>query len=875
MQRFLRRIQYGLRARRLEAELAEEIAAHRAMLEDRVGAAASRRAMGNVTLAREDARSVWTWSWLERLWQDVRYGARTLRKNPGFTLVAVFTLALGIGGNTAMFSVVNAVMLRPLPYANPDRLVMVWTADPKRDIHESPTSFPTFTDWRTESRLFADMAFWRLHAGNLTGTSESERLVGAMASANLFPLLGVPPALGRTFSVGEEQRREAVVVLSHRLWQRRFGSNPSAIGQSLEIDGHRLQVIGVMPESFYFPTKAIQHWVPATLMVPWALKPPAAERSWTNRFADLWHVAGRLTPQATVRDAQAEMTEIGRRLAATHPFTDPDIVGFGVEVVPMLAQITGRNLQLALWILLGSVGFVLLIACVNVANLLLARGAGRTREFAVRAALGAARARLVQQLLIESVLLALAAGILGTLAAYGGIRGLAAAAPGIPRLEEIAIDPRVLAFTAVVSIVAGLLFGTLPAWRLSQRDPGHAMKEGGPGAGGGSTHTRGLLVLIECTLAVALLAGAGLLIRSLLVVRSVDPGFDTRNVLLVRVNLPIPPSPEWRRQEWRMFEQINDRIAGLPGVQAVGGITNFLIAANAEEAITVEGRPPVERGPDTTLVNQEDVTPGFFQALGVPLLRGRFFTYEEQNAPVTIVNEAFARRFFPGQDPVGRRFKEGGPDARSLWIMIVGLVGDMHRQGLEKQPVPAFFFASSEPTMDIAVRRSPDPAALAPSVREAIRSVYRDALITNIATVEHSLGELGAQRRFQTWLLAVFALVALVLSAIGIYGTMHFAVVQRRHELGVRIALGASSRDLRRLVMVEGLRLPAIGLTMGLLCAFGLTRVLAHLLFEVSPTDPVTFLVVALLLVATALVACWLPARRAAQVDPIVALRCE
>ena len=473
-------------------------------------------------------------------------------------------------------------------------------------------------------------------------------------------------------------------------------------------------------------------------------------------------------------------------------------------------------------------------------------------------------------------MLALGAGLLGAVAAVAAVRVIAVSAvPGIPRLEEIAVDPVVLTFTAAVAILAGLLFGMIPAWKLSQGGPSEALKDGGAGAGHGPglLRARGMLVIVECTLAVALLAGAGLLIRSFLVVQGVNPGFHAGNVLLVRVNLPIPVSRDWRQQEWRTFEQLHERIGALPGVQHVGAITNFLIARNPEEAITVEGRAVIPEQQANVLVNTDDVTPGFFQAMGVPLLNGRFFTYQEQNAAVTIVNDAFARRFFPGEDPVGRRFKEGGPDARDAWVTIIGVVGDMHRQGLEKQPVPEFFFPSSEPTMDIAVRTSVEPSTVAPAVRDAVQSVYRDAMVIRMATVEESLGELGAQRRFQTWLLSAFALLALTLSAVGVYGILHFAVAQRTHEFGVRIALGASDATLLRLVLVDGMKLPFIGLGIGLASAFGLTRVLSHLLFDVSPTDPITFVGVAALLLIVAFVSCWLPARKASRVDPIVALR--
>jgi putative ABC transport system permease protein len=881
MFKLLRRITCG---RTVDSDLREEIETHRALRQqdlERSGisseeaARASRRALGNVTLAREDARAIWIATSVERLRQDVRYGGRTLRKNPAFTAVAVIMLALGICGSTTMFSVVNTILLRPLPYADPDRVVMIWTRDLTRDINQAATSYPTFTDWRRDSRRLVDLAIWRTNAGNVIGGIDPERVAGAFASANLLPLLGVRPAIGRTFTSEEEQRREPVVVLSHRLWERRFGASPGALGQTLEIDGHRMRVIGVMPTDFYFPTRDVEHWEPATLIGGWALKPAVAERSWHNRYADLWNVVGRLDQGSSVRDAQSEMTGIGRKLLDLYPSNDPEFVGFDVEIVPVLEQVTGRHLGRALWILLGSVGFVLLIACANVANLLLARSASRTRELAVRAALGAGRGRLLRQLFTENAMVAFFGGCLGACGAAFAVRALPAAMPGIPRLDEVALDSRVLAFTASVSMVAGLLFGVVPACRASHGNPGDALKGGVHGSAQGMTMwwSRGALVIVECTLAVTLLAGAGVLIRSLLAVQTVDPGFDASNVLLARVNLPIPVSREWRRQEWETWKQLNERLGQLPGVASAGAITSLLVDRRAEEAITVEGQSEPSAAAASILVNTEDVTPEFFRAMGVPLLRGRFFTYEEHNAPVAIVNEAFARQFFPGVEPIGKRFREGGPAARRAWNTVVGVVANMRREGLERRPVPEFFFPSSEPVMDIVVRSASSPTDLAPALREIVRSVYPHSVIIRMTTVAKAFGDLGAQRRFQTWLLALFAFVALALSAVGVYGLMHFAVAQRTHELGVRVALGATARDIRGFVIRQGLCLPAIGLALGLAIAFALTRLLSHLMFEVSPHDPLTYTGVAVLLMMVALGAVWLPARRAARVDPITALR--
>jgi predicted permease len=821
--------------------------------------------------------------WEDEMMQDLRFGFRMLLKNPGFTLIALLTLALGIGANTAIFSVVNAVILRPLPYQDPDQVVMMWTADPKRDIHEAGTSYPTFRDWRTQSRLFADMAIWAGGPLTLSGDGEPERVAGQFVSANLFPLLGAQPAIGRYFSSEEEQRREPVVVLSYDLWQRRFGGDHNALGKIIEIDsqswdrGQRLQVIGVMPQGFYFPAKDAQLWQPATLLgLGGKLK--LYERRWEYRFADAWRVVGRLKPNATLREAQAEMNTIGRRLARDYPTNDPNFAGFGVRLAPMLEQITGKNLQLALWVLLGAVGFVLLIACANVANLLLARGAAREREFAVRAALGASRARLLRQLGVESVLLAATAGLIGLGLAAWAIAALTPfAPPNIPRLDEVRIDGGVLLGAVALSLLAAILFGAAPAWRVSQQNPNEALKMGAGSAVGNLRlrQTQGLLVVAECALAMLLLTGAGLLIRSFIQLQSVNPGFDPNGVLLVRASLLVPVSRQWRQEEWQTWQQVNERIASLPGVKGVGAIENFLIAGNPETTITVEGRPPVAEGRETVQVNAEEVTSGFFQTLGVPLLRGRFFTPLEQSAPLVIINETLARRFFSGEDPVGKRFKPGGPEAKDYWYTVVGVVGDLHRQGLERQPIPEFFVPSTEPTMDIVVRYTADPVALTAAVRNEIQSVYKNSMVLRVATMEQAFGNLSAQRRFQTWLLALFACVALLLSTIGIFGVMRYSVAQRTHEIGIRIALGARSVDVLWLVIGQGLRLALIGVGIGLLAALALTRVLAYWLFGVNAHDPVTFVGVMLLLVGAALLACYLPARKAAQVDPMVALRHE
>jgi len=883
MLKLFRRIRYLVQQRRADSDLVQEVEFHRAMQAERLerdgldramAHGVSVRLMGNVTLAREDARQVWIGRAYDRIRQDTCFAFRSLRRNVFFAAVAVLTLALGIAANSAMFSVIDAILLRPLPYTDPDRLVLVWTADPARNIHEGATSYLTLNDWRRANKSFADLAFWRERAGNITGGGVPERVVGVLASSNLFELLGIPPVVGRTFTADEERDRDAVVVLSYRLWQRRFGGAVSAIGQTLAVDGRPLQIIGVMPEGFRFPTKDVQHWEPATLMSAWSTKPAVADRSWGNRHAELWRVVARVAPGARVHDAQARMDEIGRRLSESYPSSDPDFIGYQTEIVPLLQQVTGRKLQMALWTLLASVGMVLLIACANVSNLVLARGASRARELGVRAALGAGRARLIHQLLIENGVIAAAAGVAGSFAAAAAVRAIAASTTPVPRLDEVRTDTTVLIFMVTVSAMAGLLFGIMPAWKLSVGRPVDVLKDGAVD-GRPASRARATLVVVECALAVTLLVGAGLLMRSLLLVKSVNSGFETTRVLVARVHLPIPVSREWRRQEWETFLALTRRLQALPGVRSAGAITNLMTFDNPEEAVTIEGRPVVADRKDSVLINTEDVTPEFFRSLGVPLLRGRFFTDQEQNALIALVNESFARRFFPGEDPVGRRFKEGGPGGNDTWITIVGVVGDMHRHGLETGPMPEFFFPSTEPTMDVVIRTNTDPVSLGPSIRETIKRTHASAIVLRMQTVDELIGDLTAQRRLQTWLMTAFALAALLLSAVGIYAILHFTVSQRRREFGVRLALGATRRDLVRLIVGQGLRLPAIGVAAGLIGAFAVTRLIEHLLFQVSATDPWTFAGVAALLMVVALVACWIPAYRATRIDPVAALRCE
>jgi putative ABC transport system permease protein len=804
------------------------------------------------------------------LWQDLRYGYRMLRRNPGFTGLAVVSLAMAIGATTAIFSVVHGVLFRPLPYRDAARLAMLWTDDPKHNIREEGVSYPNFLDWRAQSRSFEDMAICsRRFSFTLFVTDESERIEGALVSANLFRLLGVAPALGRDFSADEFVRGEPVLLISHGLWRRRFGASPDAIGRSVILDGTPYRVAGVMPANFRFPDRETDVWEPLTAFPRWRRIEP-------NRYNDFGRVVGRLQPSVTFAQAQTEMDAIGRRLATQYRTTDSDFAGFGVNVIPLLVQVTGRSTRLALAVLFAAVVVVLLIACVNLANLLLARSAAREREIAVRAALGAGRPRLIQQLMTESALLSLASGALGLALAHAAIRALVALRPAdIPRVEEIRIDGAVFIFTVAVSLLASVLFGLLPALTTSRSDLQSSLRGGIRGAisVAGSRRMRGGLVVAEFALAVILLCGAGLLIRSFLRVQAVDPGFRPDHVLTLRIALHSFREGD---QIINYYQQVLERVGSLPGVQAVGLTEDMLQRRNPDLDITVEGRlsaPAIELSDDT-------ISSGFFHAMGVRLLRGRFFTDQDRlgSLRVAIINETMARHFWPGEDPIGKRFKTGGVGSGNPWLTIVGTIADIRRQGPERQPIALYFRPFLQRpwvNMDLVVRTASEPLALAAAVRSEIRAVDKTVPVYDVSTLERWLAELGSQRRYQTLLLGIFAALALGLAAIGVYGLLHYSVSQRTQEIGIRMALGARAADVLCMVIGEGLMLAALGVAVGLLGALWVTEGLSSLLFGVTPTDPATFGVVALLLVAVAAVASLIPARRAIKVDPMVALRYE
>jgi len=880
---------------------------------------AARLQLGGITAAKEHVRTGHWEATVTGLAQDLRYAVRGLRRSPAFAAVAAATLALGVGANTAMFSVVNAVMLRPLPYREPGRLALIFTDDVRRGLHQERTAFRTIADWRDATHTFQDIAYFNTGRSTLLRAEamSPERARIALVSANLFPVLGVPPLRGRAITADDEERRAPVAVISHGLWQRRFAGTSDVIGRTVTIESGAIRdgagtltIIGVMPASFYFPDKQTDIWTPATTY--WRFTRESAERfpDWARR----WTAVGRLAASSSVADATADLARIGRFLTATYASTVPDFPGFAANVVPVLDSVAGSGLQSALWVLLGAVGLVLLIACANIANLLLARGAARQREFAIRRALGAARARLVRQLVAESIVLAALGGAAGLTIAVWGTGALAATiAQRVPRIDEISVDARVLLFATAVSLAAGLVFGLVPAVRVSAADPGEALKAHGDRAGGGRLRQSGAwIVLAECSLAIVLLTGAGLLLRSLSLLQSVQPGFDPQNILTVRVEFPSEAAPtaeertqtsliapaRARARAGRLREMIA-RLGALPGVDEVGVIDDLFITGGGNESITIPGRPP------ETLVsgelNQGDVSPGFFRTMRVPLQRGRYLSSEDVEqriralwSPVitdmsladkerlatpepVVVNEAFVRRYFPGEDPVGKRFCID-PTNKTYWYQIVGVVGDMHRQGLEHAMIPQYFGAylsSPNARADIVVRTARDPLSIAPAVRQALTAAIPNVVIAGVSTAGAQLGDFTAQRRLQTWLLSAFAFLALVLAAVGVYGLVHYTVVDRTREIGVRIALGASPADVLALVIGQGMRMPLLGVGLGLGVSLLVTRVLSHLLYGLTATDPLTFAAVAVTLATVAAVACWLPARRATRVDPIAAVRSE
>ena len=807
---------------------------------------------------------------MNTLLQDIRYGFRMLRKSPGFTFVALLTLALGIGANTAIFSVVNTIVFRPLPYTAPQRLVGVWTRDLKRAGTQYPVALPTFHDWQNQSHAFAGITAYCFNRFHVSGKEGSDETRGILVTPNFFLVMGVTPVLGRSLQPADD--REHVVVLSDVLWRRRYNADRNVLGKTIDLNAESFTIVGVMPPSFRFPTPDIELW---SSMAPiYGLKSNSSIGDWVNsRSLRGYRVVGRLQEGVAVDQAQAEMNTIAQRIADSYPDSD---AGTGVVLVPLREQMV-KAYKPALLVLLAVVGFTLLIACANVANLMMARTAARDREIAIRRALGAGQTRLIRQMLTESVLLAAVGGAIGFLLAIWGVEVLLGLTPkDIPRLEGVGVDRWALLFTLGTSLVTGVLFGLAPAWHARKLNLNESLREGGRGiAGLGNVRrVRSLLVVSEIALAVMLLTGSGLMLKSFKRLTGVDPGFNPDHLLTMSIALQFVHYQDPARQV-AFFDQALQRIRSLPGVVAAGACTSLPpVYIQQGSGFTIEGRPAdTQSQPPSALYMP--ATTGYLEALGVKLLRGRTIAEADtaQSPGSAVINQTLAQRFFPNEDPVGHRLTIGG-----VLRTIVGVVGDAKYEGLGAESGPQIYvpFAQSPfPGLRMVIRTTTDPLSLISPIRGQVQAIDPDEGPTRVATMTQLISESVSQPRFNTLLIGLFALLAFVLAAIGIYGVISYDVSRRTGEIGIRMALGAQSRDVVRMVLRQGLALTVGGLLAGVAGAFALTRFLASLLFEVKPTDPVTYTLVAVVLGVVALAACLIPARRAAKVDPLVALRCE
>ena len=878
------------RRKRRDEELNEEIRAHLTLAEReemesgqtrKEAQLAARHEFGNVTLAAEVTRDMWGWRWLMDLVQDLRFGVRMLAKTAGFTAVAILTLALGIGANTALFSVVNGVLLNPLPYPEPQQIVTVASSMP--EFPESAIAYLDFRDWQRQNQTFSSMAAYRRVNFDLTGEGEAERVSGTLVSADFFPILGVKPVLGRTFTLEEDRAGAGLTaMISGGFWKRKFGSSPTIVGKPLNLDGKPYTVIGVLPANFYF-----SGW---NFRLSDVYTSIAASDSSNNLADRRMHpgifAIGRLKPGVSLRQAQADMDGVARNLAVAYPEADKN---HGIVLSPLKAHMT-RDVRPFLLMLLAAVGFVLLIACVNVANLLLARSTARQREFAIRAALGAGKARLVRQLLTESVLLAIAGGGLGLLLASWGTQAALKVLPEtLPRASDVRIDPRVLLFTLAVSLLAGLLFGLAPSLKTSQSELHETLKEGGRGLSGMRHRTQSIFVVAEMALAVVLLIGAGLMIRSLARLWRVNPGFDAHNVLTL--NVVFPPSvanaaPEQIRTQVR---NLLSGIGSIPGVKAVS-LMNGATPMNGDEEMHfwILGTPKPTSQSDMGSTLWYEVSPDYLKVMKISLLRGRFLSPQddEHSARVAVIDEMFARQYLPNQDPIGQRINFAILD---MPVEIVGVVGHVKQWGLAsdgEQAVQAQLYTSDLQLPDssmkflardngVILHAESAPDAVIPAIRALIGQNNSDEVVYGFQTMDQIVSDTLAARRFLTILLAVFAALALALSSIGIYGVNSYVSGQRTHEIGVRLALGAQQGDVLKLVLGQGAKMALLGVGLGLVAAAGLARLVKDMLFGVTATDPLTFGGVAILLTLVALAACYMPARRAMRVDPIVALRYE
>jgi putative ABC transport system permease protein len=881
--RLMVRLRALVRRAEMDRELDEEVRFHlereieenvrRGMTPEEARRAAM-MSFGGVEGVKEECRDVRGLRLVEDLSQDVRYGARVLLKNPGFTLVSVLTLALGIGASTAIFSVVNALLLRALPYRNADRVVIVWEENRPREKHMNTVSPANFLDWKDQAQSFDEMAAFYDTRVNLTNAGEPEEIPAQVSTGNLFALLGVGPVLGRFYTVeDEEPGRDDVVVLSYGLWQRRFGGARDIIGQKITLNNQNLEVIGVAPPDFkFFIKRGSLIGKPAEMWMPTKFGEEYRQRK--GRFIS---VTARLKPGVTAAEAQVEMNTIGARLEQQYPDFN---TGWGVNVVPLRQQLAGE-IKTSLYVLLGAVGFVLLIACANVANLMLARAATRQKEIAIRTALGAGRKRVVRQLLTESLILSCAGGLFGLLIALWGVEALVSLSPpNLIGIERVGLNLSVLGFTFLISLLTGVIFGLVPAIEASRLKLNESLKEAGKSSMGTprSQRIRSIFVVAEVALALVLLVGAGLMIQSFRRLQSVDPGFNARSVLTMRVILPRRKYVE-DGQRIAFFRQAVERIGHLPGVESASAVSYLPFAGlGAGTNFIIEGQPKPPPGQDF-ICNVRVTDENYFRTMGIPVLAGRTYTAQEaqEARKVVVISEALARKYFPGEDPIGHRIAIYMKDDLDP-TEIIGVVADSKVNALDEETQPMVYWPHAELAyggMTIIARTTGDPLSLAPAAQREIQIIDKDQPVSEVRTMEGWLSESVARTRFGTFLLSVFAGVALLLAAVGIYGVMAYSVTQRTHEIGIRMALGAQRRDLVRMVVGQGMILTLIGVGLGLVAAFGLTRVMTSLLFGISATDPATFGGISLLLALAALLACLIPARRATRVDPMVALRYE
>jgi predicted permease len=881
-----------------QRELEEELSSHLQMSQQdrqdrgespQQAAQSARREFGNVALVEHVTRDQWRGRRLDEFLQDLRFALRTLRKSPGFTAVAILTLALGIGANTSLFSVVNAVLLNPIPYPHPEQLVMLHESKP--NFRSGSISYPNFRDWQHDNHSFSSMAVIRDTSFTLTGLGEAEEVRAQFISSDYFPLLAVKPVTGRFFASGEDEiGAQPIVLISQNFWHRKLSGSPDVIGKTLNLDGKAYTIVGVTPASFdIFQRVAVD---PTDIFAPIG--------QWNNpllnkREAGLGiHGIGRLKPGVTLEQAAADMQRVTDNLAQAYPEADK---GIGATLVTFRKEMLG-NVQPVLIVLLGAVGFVLLIACANVANLLLARSTGRTREFAIRVALGAGRSRLVRQLLTESLLLALSGGALGLFLAQTATRAAVQYIPvQIPRAGEIGIDAHVLFFTAGISLLAGILFGIVPALRTSHPHLHDTLKEGGRGGSGSRNRAQGAFVVAEMAMALVLLVGAGLMVRSLVVLWRTNPGFDPANV--VTFGLALPPSTLGAKAD-AIRAQVRDldrKFAAIPGVDAASQVwAAFPFGSDDEQLFWIDGDPTPATENDMKWSLNYVVQPDYLNVLKIPLIRGRFFNaHDDEHSPfVAVVDEEFTRKYFAGQNPIGKRVHMAHlnlMERSDVLVEIVGLVGHVNQWGLDsdlKEELRAQIYLSCAQMPDdyivgvpggggtfLALRSALPTEQLVDALRRTSREINSDQAVYNVETMDSVITASLAARRFSMILLASFAGLALLLSSIGIYGVVSYVVGQKTREIGLRMALGASRPAVMRMILGQGGKLAAAGVLVGLVASFALTRLMSAMLFGVSASDPFTFIVVATLLTAVALAACYIPARRAMQVDPMVALRHE